>query len=160
VSPLDPQIIESGFDVIFGLKPRHLVQRAPSSEYIKKSVNLACDTFGGSMDKERRSQNLTRKDLYYSSPIREGFRRLRLPEFLDSGNMKVVKLWAPHNSRHYLLSHEISLGWPWSIARPAGLSQWRIPMTPPEIESATFRLVTQCHNQLHHGVPPAKDHFG
>jgi hypothetical protein len=69
-----------------------LVQRAPSSEYIKKSVSLECDTFGGSMAKERRSQNLTRKDLYYSSPIREGFRRLRLPEFLDSGNMKVVKL--------------------------------------------------------------------
>jgi hypothetical protein len=47
-----------------------MVQRAPSSEHIKKNMGLACDTFGGAMDKELRSQNLTRKDLYYSSPIR------------------------------------------------------------------------------------------
>jgi hypothetical protein len=29
-------------------------------------------------------------------------------------------------------------------------------MTPSEIESATFRLVTRCHKQLYHGVSPAK----
>lgn len=91
MSPLDPQIIESGFNAIFDLKTTSLlcrmVQRTPSSEHIKKSMGFACDTFGGAMDKELRSQNLTRKDLYYSCP-----RRLRLSEFPDSGNMKVVKL--------------------------------------------------------------------
>ena len=73
MSPLDPQIIESGFNVIFGLKTTSLcriVQRAPSSEHIKKTVGLACDTFGRAMDKDLRSRNLTRKDLYYNSPIR------------------------------------------------------------------------------------------
>jgi len=71
---LDPKIIESGFNVIFGLKTTSLlcrmVQRAPSSEHVKKNMGLTCDTFGGAMDKELTSQNLMRKDLCYSSPIR------------------------------------------------------------------------------------------
>jgi hypothetical protein len=36
--------------------------------------------------------------------------------------------------------------------RPEGLNQGIIPVTPLEIETATFRLVAQCLNELHHGV--------
>ena len=39
------------------------------------------------------------------------------------------------------------------IVRPEGLTQWKIPMIPLEIEPATLRLVGQCLNQLRHRVP-------
>jgi len=38
--------------------------------------------------------------------------------------------------------------------RPEGLYQQKMPMTPLEIETATFRFVEQCLNQLRHRVPP------
>jgi hypothetical protein len=37
-----------------------------------------------------------------------------------------------------------------SIARPEGLCQWKIPMTPLGIEPATFRLVQQRHRVITH----------
>ena len=68
--------------------------------------------------------------------------------------MKVVKLSAQCTSHLYL--REIFLvpiyirSWvdPSVIVRPEGICKWKIPMTPPGIEPATFQLVAQCLNQM------------
>jgi hypothetical protein len=47
---------------------------------------------------------------------------------------------------------------PRAIVRLEGLSQWKIPTTPPRIEPATFWLVVQCLYQLRYCIPPYLSH--
>jgi hypothetical protein len=85
-------------------------------------------------------------------------RRLRLPEFLDNQHMKVIRLSALCTGR--LFAQEIPLvlisvsGWigPEAIVQPE-FSHWEILMTQSGIEPTTFKLVTQCLNQLCHHIP-------
>jgi len=70
--------------------------------------------------------------------------------------MNVVRFSVLPTDRLYpqemFLVHTAGRVEPRAIEQLEGLYQWKIPMTPSEIEPATFRLVELCRNQLRHRV--------
>jgi hypothetical protein len=84
------------------------------------------------------------------------FQEVKASRFQENLHMKVVRLPAPSTGRHYPqeISHVLFsvTGWvdPRTTVQSEGLYQWKFPVTPSGIETATFWLVTRCLNQLRH----------
>ena len=88
-----------------------------------------------------------------------GFQKDEAAIFQDNRHIEVVRLSALRTGRFYppgnipgtqFLSEAESTPWP-QCGRKDYVNE-KIPMTLSGIETATFRLVAQCVNQLRHGV--------
>ena len=89
-------------------------------------------------------------------------RKLRFPDFMTTtqGGGKVVSLThRPHLPQEIILVLIFVRGWvdPRAIVHSEGLCQWKIPVTPPGIEPATFRFVAQHLNHCATAVSDGKE---